>query len=149
LASRDDDDRVGYRHPPKHTRFKPGQSGNPKGRPKHARNLKTEFLEELGEIIRVREGDRDMKISKQRAFVKALVAAAIKGDMRAASALVSFCTRAFGNEPEDDQPPSPAPDDIEILDEFVGREVRRRAARGGADADSQPQSQTRRTSNEK
>lgn len=149
MASRDDDDRVGYRHPPKHTRFKPGQSGNPKGRPKHARNLKTEFLEELGEIIRVREGDRDMKISKQRAFVKALVAAAIKGDMRAASALVSFCTRAFGNEPEDDQPPSPAPDDIEILDEFVGREVRRRAARGGADADSQPQSQTRRTSNEK
>jgi hypothetical protein len=25
---------VGYKHPPKRTRFKPGQSGNPKGRPK-------------------------------------------------------------------------------------------------------------------
>lgn len=149
MASKDDDDRVGYRRPPKQTRFQPGQSGNPKGRPKHARNLKTEFLEELGEVIRVREGDREMKISKQRAFVKALVAAAIKGDMRAASALVSFCTRAFGNEPEDDQPPSPAPDDIEILDEFVDREVRRRAAQGGADGDSQPPSQNRRTSNEK
>ena len=146
MASKDDDDRVGYRRPPKHTRFQPGQSGNPKGRPKHARNLKTEFLEELGEVIRVREGDREMKISKQRAFVKALVAAAIKGDMRAASALVSFCTRAFGNEPEDDHPPSPAPDDIEILDEFVDREVRRRAAQGGADGDSQPPSQNRRTS---
>jgi hypothetical protein len=149
MASKHDDGRVGYRRPPKHTRFKPGQSGNPKGRPKHARNLKTEFLEELGEVIRVREGDREMKISKQRAFVKALVAAAIKGDMRAANALVSFCTRAFGNEPEDAEPPSPTPDDLEILDEFVGREVRRRAAQGDADGDSQPQTQHRKTTNEK
>ena len=79
MATKDDDDRVGYRRPPKQTRFKPGQSGNPKGRPKHARNLKSEFLEELGEIIRVREGDREMKISKQRAFVKALVAFSFGG----------------------------------------------------------------------
>jgi hypothetical protein len=147
MASKDND-RIGYRRPPTHTRFKPGQSGNPKGRPKHARNLKTEFLEELSEVIRVREGDREMKISKQRAFVKALIAAAIKGDIRAASALVSFY-RAFGSEPEDAQPPSPTPDDLEILDEFVGREVRRRAAQGGADGDSQPQSQTRRTGHER
>ena len=49
------------------------------------------------------------KITKQRAFVKALVAAAIKGDMRVTSAIVSFCTRAFGNETEDDHPQSPAP----------------------------------------
>ena len=55
MASRDDDDRVGYRRPPKHTRFKPGQSGNPKGRPKHAPNLKTEFLEELGDDVTVRK----------------------------------------------------------------------------------------------
>ena len=61
--------------------------------------------------------------------------------MRATGALVSFCNRAFGTEPEDDRPPSVAPDDIEILDEFFAREVRRRAARGDADGDSQPPSQ--------
>jgi hypothetical protein len=127
MAAEDEDGRVGYRKPPRKSRFKPGQSGNPKGRPKHARNLKSEFLEELNEVIRVREGDREMKISKQRAFVKALVAAAIKGDMRAANALVSFCARAFGDEDEDSCPTSPAPDDLEILEEFVGREVRKRA----------------------
>jgi hypothetical protein len=125
----DDDDRVGYRHPPKASRFKPGQSGNPRGRPRHARNLKMEFLDELGEIIRVREGDREMKISKQRAFVKALVAAAIKGDMRAANALVSFCTRAFADENAESLK-GPAIEDLEILEEFVGREVRKRANRG-------------------
>ncbi len=40
---------VGYRKPPKHTRFKPGQSGNPRGRPKGTKNLKTDLIEELGE----------------------------------------------------------------------------------------------------
>ena len=129
MVIENDNDRVGYKRPPKSARFKPGQSGNPRGRPKHARNLKTEFLEELSEVIRVREGYREMQISKQRAFVKALVAAAIKGDMRAANALVSFCTRAFGDDGDESRLQAPAPDDLEILEEFVGREVRKRATR--------------------
>jgi hypothetical protein len=143
------DDHVGYKRPPHNSRFRPGQSGNLKGRPKHVRSLKSEFLAELGEFIRVREGDREMKISKQRAFVKALVAAAIKGNMRATAALVAFCSRAFGNDPEDSQSQSPTPDDLEILAEFVGREERRRAARGGADNESQPPLRDRNTTDEK
>jgi hypothetical protein len=140
MAAEDDEERVGYRKPPRKSRFKSGQSGNPKGRPKHARNLKTEFLEELSEVIRVREGDREMKISKQRAFVKSLVAAAIKGDMRAANALVSFCTRAFGEENDESPLKPPAPDDLEILEEFVGREVRRRATRNNGEIIEEPTS---------
>jgi hypothetical protein len=125
------DDGVGYKRPPENTRFTPGQSGNPKGRPRHLRNLKAEFVDELGERIRIREGDREKKISKQRAVVKALVAAAIKGNIRATTALVAFCSHAFGNEPEHHPSQSTAPDDLEILTEYVNREVRRRAASGG------------------
>jgi len=143
------DDSVGYKRPPKYTRFKPGHSGNPKGRPTHVRSLKSEFLAELSELIRVREGDREMKISKQRAVVKALVAASIKGNMRAMAALVAFCSRAFGNEPEDSQSQSPTPDDVEIIAEFVGREERRRAARDSAGNDSQPPLRNRKTTDEK
>ena len=54
---------VGYRKPPKHTQFKEGQSGNPAGRPKGTNNLKTDLIEELGEQILIREGDRTFTVS--------------------------------------------------------------------------------------
>ena len=39
----DDDDPVGYKTPPKNTQFQPGQSGNPKGRPKGTKNQQNHF----------------------------------------------------------------------------------------------------------
>ncbi len=122
----DDDDSVGYKRPPKHTQFKQGRSGNPMGRRKGARNFKTDLIAELHEQIPIRENGREMKISKQRAFVKALVAAAIKGDMRATNALVSFCTRSLGNEHEENVNGSPTAEDIDIIEAFVKRERQRR-----------------------
>jgi hypothetical protein len=86
---------VGYGRPPKHSRFKKGKSGNPNGRPKGTKNLRTDLIEELGEKIHVREGDRPTKISKQRAFVKTLVARSLKGDARAAATLMNLMLRVF------------------------------------------------------
>ena len=65
---------VGYGRPPRHSRFKKGQSGNPKGRVNGTKNLKTDLNEELQETILVREGTRAIRISKQRAIVKTLIA---------------------------------------------------------------------------
>ncbi len=84
---------VGYRKPPKRTRFKPGQSGNPRGRPKGTKNLKTDLMEELGEKIVIREGDQSRRVSKQRAVVKTLVARTLKGDARSATLLTSMMMR--------------------------------------------------------
>jgi hypothetical protein len=117
---------VGYKRPPKHSQFQPGQSGNPRGRRKNVRNFKTDLLDELREQIPIRENGRDRKISKQRAFIKALVAAAIKGDMRATNALVSFCTRSLGEQVNEDVNRAPAADDIDIIEAFVARERKRR-----------------------
>jgi hypothetical protein len=117
---------AGYKHPPKHSQFQPGHSGNPAGRPKNARNFQSELLEELREEIAIRENGRERLISKQRAVVKALVAAAMTGDMRAINVLVSICGRSFGLQ-SDDVDLAPTEDDIDIIEEFVGRERKRRA----------------------
>lgn len=80
----------------------------------------------MGEQIPIRENGRERKISKQRAFIKALVAAAIKGDMRATSALVSFCTPSLGVPAEEEANPAPSAEDIDIIETFLARERKRR-----------------------
>ncbi|MGA6965495.1 MAG: DUF5681 domain-containing protein, partial [Xanthobacteraceae bacterium] len=73
---------VGYKHPPREHQFRRGQSGNPSGRPKGARNFRSELREELSEVVTVRDGEREIQVSKQRALIKSLVAAAIDGNQR-------------------------------------------------------------------
>jgi hypothetical protein len=89
------DDEVGYQKPPEKSRFKKGRSGNPKGRPNGTKNLKTDLNEELQEQILVHEGASAMKISKQRAIVKTLIAKTLKGDARAATTLTSMMYRVL------------------------------------------------------
>jgi hypothetical protein len=92
--------RVGYRKPPKATRFKPGQSGNPKGRPKGSPNLASDLSSEFGEQITVREGGQARHISKQRALIKSLMAKALQGDVRATTALLTLYARVISEPPE-------------------------------------------------
>jgi hypothetical protein len=74
---------VGYKRPPKENQFKPGQSGNPNGRPKGRKNLSTDLREEMSQKVSVNEGGTHQIISKQRAMLKALFSKAAKGDTRA------------------------------------------------------------------
>jgi hypothetical protein len=64
---------VGYGRPPQTSRFKPGQSGNPKGRPKAAKNLSTLAREKLQAKVSVREGGRERLMSKAELGVTKLV----------------------------------------------------------------------------
>jgi hypothetical protein len=118
-----DDDIVGYGKPPIRTRFRPGQSGNPSGRPKGARNLKTDLMAELAETIQVREGDRSRSVSKQRALVKTLVAKALKGEARFAGLLITLILKSA--EPAGGEPPVSAgdlaDDDRAIIEDFLRR----------------------------
>ena len=118
-----DDNRVGYRRPPVNTRFQPGQTGNPKGRPKGTANLRTDLRDELSEHIRVREGERDLKVSKQPAMLKALVAKALRGDARAANVVLGLVSKLFEAAVPVEPVPSLTADDQAILERFLARRM--------------------------
>jgi hypothetical protein len=84
MASNNEESRysVGYRKPPQNRQFKPGQSGNPKGRPKGAKNFATVFAEELLASIEVTENGKRKRISKQRALIKHTINKAVTGDTK-------------------------------------------------------------------
>jgi hypothetical protein len=83
-----DDYKVGYRHPPLATRFRKGTSGNPRGRPKRARNLATVVASALAERVVVTENGRSKRTTKFEAVIKRLVNRALSGDARSMSLLL-------------------------------------------------------------
>jgi hypothetical protein len=79
---------VGYGRPPLHSRFKPGQSGNPKGRAKGSQNLRTILKRVSNEQIQIREGDRTRRMSRMEARVRTTYARAFKRDPKALASLI-------------------------------------------------------------
>ena len=92
---------VGYARPPEHGRFRKGQSGNPKGRPKGARNkhpsmsggtLEAIILDELYRPVKVRDGERNMTVPIVQAIVRSLAVNAVKGHIRAQRLVTDLAT---------------------------------------------------------
>jgi Family of unknown function (DUF5681) len=79
---------VGYGRPPLQSRFKPGQSGNPKGRPRQSRNMRTIVKQVLSEDMQIREGGRLRRMPAMEALVRTLRARAFKGDPKALASLI-------------------------------------------------------------
>lgn len=85
---------VGYGAPPKHTRFKPGRSGNPKGRPKKHRNLRTIIKELLHQPVRVTQRGKTKTVPAFAAAYQQVLGQALKGDLRALLVLMQAAERA-------------------------------------------------------
>src|ERR1700732_188716 len=113
---------VGYRKPPKTTRFEARKSGNPKGRPKGSTNLATDLSAELSEQIIVREGGQARRVTKQRALIKSLTAQALQGDVRATTALLGLYARVM-SEPAAAEINPVEEDELLILRRFGPRLV--------------------------
>lgn len=103
---------VGYGKPPRHTRFKKGGSGNPKGRPRGAKNAATLLKEALGEPVIITENGRRKSITKKQAIVKQIVNKAASGDHRSIQLLLVNhipLIEAPGESPESTTVEAPLP----------------------------------------
>lgn len=100
----DDDYEIGYKKPPKSTRFKPGQSGNAKGRPKGLKSTPALIRSVFGRKIQVRgpKGVRSMSILE--AGLTQLANKAATGDLRAIRDVVRL-----SQEIRDEQTLGPSP----------------------------------------
>lgn len=112
-------DGVGYGSPPKHSRFKPGQSGNPKGRPKGVKNLKTDVLEKLNATVKVNQDGHVTKITTRRASLEVLAAKALRGDQRAIEQIIRLAEKFDPPIPRVED--SLRHDDQAIIDAYMRR----------------------------
>jgi hypothetical protein len=77
------DESVTGKQPLRDTRFKPGQSGNLKGRPKGSSNLSTKILRQLRQPVTVTKGGKPVKMTKGDVIANQMVDGSMKGDHKA------------------------------------------------------------------
>jgi len=113
---------VGFGKPPRSMRFKPGQSGNPNGRPRGARNFAVAIEQELVTRVTVTENGRRRRISKREVIAKHLVNKAASGDLKAIPLLLNE-VRARENNPADAASAQvfDTPEDRKVLDGIIAR----------------------------
>lgn len=114
---------VGYGRPPQHSRFKPGQSGNPRGRPKGHQNIKTVLEALLDQKVTVTENGRPKRMTKRELMFAGAINRAAKGDPRALSTIVTLMARlGLADARIEPEAREPAPEDQAILNLFLQRQ---------------------------
>jgi hypothetical protein len=82
---------VGRGKPPKHTRFKKGTSGNPRGRPKRQANELGKIINDVANApVEYRDGSRLKKATRHELNLKSLVKQALGSDVKAAETLLTL-----------------------------------------------------------
>lgn len=79
------DEAVGYKRPPRATRFQKGRSGNPRGRPRNRRR-EIPYDHVLGQMVTIREDGRERRVTAAEAFLLQLTKKGLEGDSSAARA---------------------------------------------------------------
>ena len=113
---------VGYGKPPRPTRFKRGQSGNPRGRSSGAKNLKTLLSDALNVCVVVSDNGGRRKITKREAIITQLVNRSATADWRAIKILLDLVRDLEGQT----EPASPETSAFSEADQKVIEQLRAR-----------------------
>lgn len=116
-----DEDQSEFTRPPRNSRFKPGRSGNPKGRPKGTRNLKTDLDNLLRKRVQIREDGEQRYVSRQELMLLRLFERAAKGDARAATQILGMVMKLEPKEPHKEERTPLTESDHEIVADFLRR----------------------------
>jgi hypothetical protein len=128
IAASDAEYTVGPGRPPKEHQFKPGQSGNPKGRtrkpPSIAQDLKLALERALNGKVTLKQGEKGRIVTKAAAGIEQLVAQFAKGDRHARRDLMAYADKLgvdliAGQHKAIEE--ALAPSHQAILDAFVAR----------------------------
>lgn len=120
-----DDDQAGFKTPPRSGRFQPGTSGNPSGRPKGSRNLRSDLTDLMNKTVPVRQNGKPRRIRRQEAMLLRLWEKASQGDVRAANSFINMILKLdplAGAESAMRKPVSET--DEEIIADFLRRNLR-------------------------
>lgn len=112
---------IGYGSPPKAYQFKPGQCGNPRGRPKGSRNLATSVRRLMGRSIPVTNGGRRMSMSVPDAILHRYLERALKGDIKAGKFLLDLHDRYGTSEINEAEASADSAADRAIMEAFAKR----------------------------
>lgn len=118
IRSKSRRDDVGYGRPPRAHQFKPGQSGNPRGRRKGAKNESTILHDLLHRKIALREAGKSRKVTILEAMLLKFAEDSLKGNTKSAAFLLNrYGTMVSGEIQQQDL----TDDEREILDSFAQR----------------------------
>ncbi len=90
-------EKVGPGRPPRHTRFKPGQSGNPNGRPKGSKNFATILHQQLRKKVTITVDGKPKRVTVQEVIARRLANDSMKGTTKAMELLIRL-TSAKSND---------------------------------------------------
>lgn len=115
---------VGYGKPPVEGQFKPGQSGNPKGRPAGSKNTATLVYEKLNQRVDMNINGERKRMSKREIICEQAVNKAVKGDMKAFDRVVALEQTHLDDEGRKlKSSQSTTLDDDKIIKDYVQRHL--------------------------
>jgi len=116
-----DTEKPGYKRPPKATQFRHGRSGNPKGRPKGARSLKTDLANLMEKRVRIREDGEQRHVTGQELMLLKLFEKAAAGDIKAATQIFGMLMKFDTAETSQKEPEIVTANDRVIVADFLRR----------------------------
>jgi hypothetical protein len=129
---------VGYGRPPRHSRFRSGQTGNPKGRPRKDNSLSAILERSLHNQVVIRTGGRQKRMSLAEALIHQILADATRGDRHARGLILkladpraAMAAKAAHQVNDNEETDHLAPPDQAILDQLI-RELREEGLRDAA-----------------